>query len=300
MKKTIVFGTVLALVAMSFVAIKPAKAVVNLVNNGGFEEPIVGAPEMWDIFLTPDVPGWTIEWMPGSGGGYDPMLELHRGVNGWLPQEGNQYAELDTDWDGPGGGINGEPASVRIYQDIATQAGCTYNLSFWFSPRPGTPESDNSLWVYWEGEEKEGMSLPGDSQTNWQEHSMSVVATDTSSRLAFEDHGTANSLGTFLDNVSVELVSCPPPPCCGGDIEVENRNIAVIHNQVTVIATTGGNTANGDDGGDSEAKVFGNGTAIAGNGGAGGHGGTIVTGSAYSKAKVRNIVNANITRIRRY
>lgn len=29
--------------------------------------------------------------------------------------EGDHYAELDTDWDSPGGAVNGEPDSVNIY-----------------------------------------------------------------------------------------------------------------------------------------------------------------------------------------
>ena len=197
MKKLIAISTLLALTLVVF----PVKANGNLIVNGSFEEPIVGAPEMWDIYLTPEVPGWTIEWMPGSGDDTDPMLELHRGVNGWLPQEGEQYAELDTDWDGPDGGLNGEPASVMIYQDIATGEGCEYELKFYFSPRPGTPESDNSLEVKWNGSVLDTISRAGSSQTDWSEHTYSVTATGPTTRLQFADLGTANSLGTFLDLV---------------------------------------------------------------------------------------------------
>lgn len=262
-------------------------------QNGSFEAPIVNAPALWDIFVTALVPNWTIEWMPGSGGGYEPKLELHRGVNSWLSQDGLQHAELDTDWDGPSGQINGEAASVRIFQDVATQAGCTYNFSFWFSPRPGTPASDNILGAMWNGTDVEEITVDGSSNSNtvWVQHSYSVVATGATTRIQFEDRGTANSLGTFFDNVNVEFVSCPPPtpPCCGGDIKVKNRNRAVVTNTVTVIANTGGNTAAGGNGG----------TAIGGSANGGNNTGDIATGTAKAKSKVTNVVNTNVTRIRR-
>ncbi len=191
-----------------FISAISAKAQVV---NGSFEAPIVNAPALWDIYVTASVPGWTIEWMPGSGSG-DPKLELHRGVNGWLPQEGQQYAELDTDWDGPGGGINGEAASVRISQSVPTKAECTYAFSYYFSPRPGTVAVDNHMKAFWNGSEVGDHTAAGAGQTNWTQYSHVVVATGASTLITFEDHGTANSLGTFLDNVVVTETSCPPPP----------------------------------------------------------------------------------------
>jgi adenosylmethionine-8-amino-7-oxononanoate aminotransferase len=31
------------------------------------------------------------------------VIELHRSVAGWLPKDGQQHAELDSDWQGPSG-----------------------------------------------------------------------------------------------------------------------------------------------------------------------------------------------------
>lgn len=44
-----------------------------------------------------------------------PLLEIHDHALGFDAYSGDQYAELDTDWDGPHGSLNGEPASVKIY-----------------------------------------------------------------------------------------------------------------------------------------------------------------------------------------
>lgn len=90
----------------------------ELVVNGGFELPVVTDNALWDIFPDGTVNlGWSVEWMPSavSGGATDPAnLELHRGVNSWLPQEGEQYAELDTDWDGPRSITTGMQGMVKL------------------------------------------------------------------------------------------------------------------------------------------------------------------------------------------
>ena len=192
----------------------------NLVVNGGFEQPAVETSQLWDIFLSGSSGlGWTIEWessVPSSFGGYsrpDPaFLELQHGVNGWLPQEGEQYAELDTDWDGPGGSLNNEPASVRIWQDLPTEPGAQYELKFYFSPRPGAGDEENILKVKWNGTVIDTISRSGvgNSNTDWAEYTYTLTATDYTTRLEFSDGGIANSLGTFLDNVSVVEVKPAP------------------------------------------------------------------------------------------
>jgi len=184
----------------------------NIVENGGFEKPLVGTVQKWDIFSsgTQDL-GWTVEWCDGStsyGGRTRPetaLLELHRGVNNWIPYEGNQYAELDTDWDGPGGSLNYEPASVRIYQDLTTVPDGTYELSFAFSPRPGV--ADNKLEVVWDGAVIDVLSADGTglSNTKWTCYTYTVIATSGTARLEFADLSKPDSLGTFLDDVSVIL-----------------------------------------------------------------------------------------------
>ena len=87
------------------------------------------------------------------------------------------------------------------------------------------------------------------------------------------------------------------PPMPDRDITVINYNKdTAVTNVVKVDAFTGTNLAAGGDGG-AGGDVSGRGTG--GDGGNGGDGGTIVTGDAYAKAKVINLVNTNITRIRR-
>src|SRR3989344_3671043 len=70
------------------------------------------------------------------------------------------------------------------------------------------------------------------------------------------------------------------------DITVGNTNSAYVKNSVDTTASTGGNDANGGNGGGG----FGN---------DGGNGGMIFSGSAGAGSGVANLVNSNITRIRR-
>lgn len=196
----------------------------ELIKNGSFENPEVTHGALWDNFDngTSNL-DWAVEWMNAEGpfgGDNQPelaSLELHRNVNGWLSFDGLQHTELDGDWEGPDGDTSGEPASTKIYQDIPTVPGREYEIKFAFSPRPGENDTQNILGVTWEGTDVNGspFSLNStDSQTEWTEYSKTVVANDSLSRIQFEDRGTGNSVGTFLDNVSVkckeEKEECDP------------------------------------------------------------------------------------------
>jgi hypothetical protein len=174
--------------------------------NGGFEDPVVGTSQGWDIYDSgySDL-GWTVEWranVPDSWGGWtrpDPAhLELHDSGTVVDAYEGNQYAELDTDWDGPGGGLNGEPASVKIYQDLTTCPGQTYELKYAWSPRSGY---DSQLEVYWNGTP---VGSHNGNTAGWTLETVSVAASDWSTRLEFVEVGPADSFGMFLDAVSIQ------------------------------------------------------------------------------------------------
>ncbi len=189
----------------------------NLVSNGGFESPIVINPKLWDIYPsgTPTL-DWVVQWKStetsyNSHIRPDPaQLEIQAGFSGWLPAEGSQFAELDTDWDGPIGSFSGEPATVKIYQDLATISGQTYEVKFKTSPRPLRDISDNILKFSWNGAMQDTISSSGLSlsNTDWTGHTYQLTASSSTTRLKFVEQGTPNSFGTFLDDVSVK---CIPP-----------------------------------------------------------------------------------------
>lgn len=190
-----------------------------LAAAGKFESPEVTTAQQWDVFDSP-VDGWTVEWRDAGTTVFGPQnrptvahLELHEGVLG-SAFEGDQYAELDTDWGGPSDSGTGEPASVSIYRTFATVPGASYSLKYHFAPRPNTPAADNNLEVRVEGVVKDttGPTVGGGGPITWQERTVTFTATDASTELRFTDLGTSNSVGTFLDNVRLYQTSCAEEP----------------------------------------------------------------------------------------
>jgi len=176
------------------------------VINGGFESPVVTTSQGWNIYDSgTEGLGWTVEWYDGStsyGGQTRPEpahLELHKSGTIVSSYEGDQYAELDTDWDGPGGGLNGEPASVKIYQDLDTCPDQEYTLTYAWSPRGGYL---SKLEVYWDGDL---VTTHEGSTSGWTLETFTVAASGTSTRLEFVETGSPDSFGMFLDDVRVEI-----------------------------------------------------------------------------------------------
>lgn len=185
------------------------------ISGAGFEDPEVTNGSQWDIFDSP-AGGWTVEWrsdIPATFGSQNrpavAKMEYHENVVG-AAAEGDQYAELDTDWGGPSDGGQGEPASVSFYRDIPTVPGKNYIIKYKFAPRPNTPASDNRLEIQWGGVvvDDTGNVAGGGGPIAWQEETVQVTATTNLTRVRFTDLGTANSLGTFVDDFRVQELNC--------------------------------------------------------------------------------------------
>ncbi|MDD3647114.1 MAG: hypothetical protein PHS44_01250 [Candidatus Dojkabacteria bacterium] len=188
----------------------------ELIANGGFEIPSANHSKGWDMYDSDEVPGWSASWYGGSEsyGGQarpeDAKIEIHSSVNGWTTPD-DQYIELDTDWVGPDESLNNEPASISLYQDIPTMPGYEYQLSWSYSPRPS--HSDNRLEVkVADNPIFDSGSMAGDSSINWHNETYTFT-TDTNgiTRIRFTEAGNPDSLGMFLDKVSVECLGQVPP-----------------------------------------------------------------------------------------
>jgi hypothetical protein len=209
--KWVVVANIVLIVALA--TIGASAQGTNLVANGDFETPVVTNPAQWDIYPsgTPGL-GWTVEWTEAfPGAPAVANLELHRGVAGWLSYSGEQHTELDSDWDGPGGAINGEPATVRIYQDLPTCPGGLYQLQYAWSPRP--QHLENGMEVWWDGQKiaTHSASGVGNANTDWTLETFQLNATGDTTRLAFVALGPAHAQGMFLDDVSVLEIACKVP-----------------------------------------------------------------------------------------
>jgi hypothetical protein len=166
----------------------------NIVVNSSFEDPVL---PNGSFALLGSIPGWSL----ASG----LSIEIQNHVAG-SPFAGNQFVELDSD---------GESA---IFQNLPTVAGVQYYLSFAFSPRPGV--AVNSMGVSWNGSSVTTVNADGTGllDTRWTVYSFTVLASSDSSRLQFSGLGPSDSLGEYLDAVSVE--QAPEPSsimlCFGG------------------------------------------------------------------------------------
>ncbi|MDZ7726499.1 MAG: TasA family protein [Candidatus Campbellbacteria bacterium] len=191
----------------------------NLIANGSFEENPVTEEEGWEIFEDGVVNAWSVEWADASANSYGgqsrpeaSLVEHHGGVNGWNASEGDQYAELDSDWFGPNDPLDGEPALVRISQDVSTTNGETYELRFMFAPRPATGVNQNELKVFVDGTEIAPSSYTsdgtGDSDPQWTQYTYQFTADGANTEIAFEGAGDNDSEGVLLDDVRVHPVEC--------------------------------------------------------------------------------------------
>ncbi len=163
------------------VVVTPPPAVVNLVVNGNFESPQVPTG---NIAITPALPGWRVV---GSSG-----AEVQANVAG-APAEGRQHVELDGD----------RPTSIA--QDIPTRPGQRYELSLSFAARPGSTRASNRLLIVWGGQVVARVDADGTGQTrtNWVTVTQFVTATGRRTTLELRDEGTADTLGTYVDDVRV-------------------------------------------------------------------------------------------------
>ena len=180
----------------------------ELVVNGGFELPEVTNQQNWDVFPSGSTGmGWSVDWVRTGGHEPDPAnMELHERVNGWNPNSGSQHTELDSDWGGPTDPQSGEDASVVLYQDLITKIGSKYTVRLWTSPRPSQGTAENKTEVKLGGTVldtivEDGSTFPS---TVWTEHVYTFTATSGVSRLEITDRGNGNSLGGFVDDVSVK------------------------------------------------------------------------------------------------
>lgn len=156
----------------------------ELVVNGSFEQPDIPT----GTFAIPSsLPGWMAL-------GFGIEIQDHVAGNP-AAGAGAQFAELDL--------------YAGFYQDIATVAGRSYDLSFLYSARPNTQPADNHFRVTAGGAHAELGPLASTGSTNWEPYSFTFTASGPSTRIEFLDLGilSTKGLGTYIDEVSVQEVA---------------------------------------------------------------------------------------------
>ncbi len=144
----------------------------NIVTNGGFE---TLSSTTSDRFSS--IQGWTAS---------RELIEIH--VNNSRTQEGIAHAEV--------AGLS----NATFYQNVTTQAGQWYTLTFDYSPRNGQADS-NALEVWWNDQLID--TIVEDDYTRWRTRRYRVQADGTSAKLAFAGAGTDDGAGMWIDDVSL-------------------------------------------------------------------------------------------------
>lgn len=198
-----------------------AMASTNLVENGSFENnTVTGHGGQWQLFSNID------NWSRSN----NAKFELQTNKLGIVPaQDGNQLLELDS------------TANYSISQSVATSAGKKYELTFYYSARVEGNATTNAAKVLWNGNE---LATINSSTKGWTKYSFTVEANDTSSVLSFAGAGKSDSLGAFLDNVSLTEI---PEPCAvetglyginnfGSETEGYVYHFKTVSSSVTIVA----------------------------------------------------------------
>ncbi len=148
----------------------------NLICNGGFESPQLGASGGFT-----DMPCWHSTTTQ--------KLEVQNKSAGYVQGViGTQYVELDVN------------TNADIYQDIPTVPGQRYMIRFWAANRIGSTRS--AFRVLWD-DALLGTALRDSGQTTFGRFAAEVVATKTVSRFGIAADGPSDSLGDLVDEVSV-------------------------------------------------------------------------------------------------
>jgi len=173
--------------ALSALALGHATA-ANLVTNGSFEAPSITSGS----YQIGGITGWysTI----GDGG------EIQNYAAG-TPFDGAQLLELDGN------------QNSNLLQDIQILQPGVYNLSFEYSPRPGISADSNPVEIYFQGNLLDTLTGVGAANTVWSSHNYQVIAAVGFSTLEFRAIGVSDSLGGYIDDVSL---AAPVPEASSG------------------------------------------------------------------------------------
>jgi len=181
------FKLLTGLATSLFFIVGIVNANATLIENGSFEN--YNLTNSWHVYDS--IPGWTT--VSGAG------IEIQDNVAG-SSYDGSQHVELDS-----------HNNSV-MEQLIDTTIGDLYTLTFFYSPRPGVASSSNGIEAYWNNELL-GTTITGTTSgvTSWTEYSFDVMGTGQDSSLQFWAVGKNDSLGGYLDAVSLTTAPAPVP-----------------------------------------------------------------------------------------
>lgn len=165
----------------------------ELLLNGSFEEGHDLGNNKWGVFDA--IFGWYADLSIVNA-----PIEIQNGqrIGSIAPSHGDAKLELDSH---KKSGYTANDAVV--VQDVSTDEGVIYNLSFDYSVRISNNIHTNVVEVYWNGSK---IAHLNNNKKGWESFNISVVGVDGFSRLEFRAKEDNNSYGGYIDNVSLKEV----------------------------------------------------------------------------------------------
>ena len=179
----------LAVAGSAILAAAPAQAAVVFTTTWELDQvpdgPTPGTFKTYNNPPTTTVAGWTPE----------TQIELQNNVAGAPAANGGSvFAELDAD---------SNSAMSRIIGPGQ------YQLSFLYSPRPGVTFDSNGIDVTIDGVDLVMVSGLGTTGTAWSTLNSSIFTVTGPGVLRFAASGTSDSLGGYIDNITLNSVPEP-------------------------------------------------------------------------------------------
>ena len=174
----------------------------NLIKNGSFETPDISEDGYsgWHVYAD-----GIEDWLSPSGTG----IEIQESGTVVTAQDGTQYVELDSDYK-RGGDEDALTTNSMMTQEIYLNAGA-YLLDFYYQPRVAGDSSDTNL-INYGILDLVSSSVTGDTRNGWEKISLLFdVDTEGQYSVFFSAGGKDESLGGFIDNVTLESAPVPEP-----------------------------------------------------------------------------------------
>ncbi len=168
---------------------------VEILVNGSFELGHDLGNNKWGVFKT--LEGWYAQTYD-----VDAPIEIQNGQNigGLSPSDGDAKLELDSH------NKSGFTASdAFVTQDVPTERGIIYSLSFDYAPRVNNNVETNRVEVYFNNQLVANIN---GIKREWKTYRINVVGMGDNDKLSFRAIADNDTLGGYIDNVSLTEV-CP-------------------------------------------------------------------------------------------
>ncbi|WP_120495524.1 DUF5801 repeats-in-toxin domain-containing protein [Kiloniella sp. EL199] len=162
----------------------------EFVLNGSFEDGHTLSGANWDVFQNLSDGSWS------NGGDGQPGFEIQHGGVAGPAQHGDALLELDAH------------QNSIAQQDISGMTtGEDYVLTFHYRPRVNNGTDTDDVIINWNGVPVKDVTST-DAPGGWTKFTVVVTAGAGSNNLAFEGTGKNESLGGYIDNVSITHALC--------------------------------------------------------------------------------------------